>query len=133
DSHLAHVVPASVRPGRLLGPSLTHEPTYVIGLSRVASGQRSLGDVIAFIQYSRQFTFPIVQTASIANVLQSAVASAERVFELLDEAEEIPDPVAPHLLASPAGEVAFEGVSFRYEPAKPRIEDLHLHADPGET
>ena len=59
------------------------------------SGQLSLGDVVAFIQYSRQFTFPIIQVASIVNVLQSAVASAERVFELLDEPEEIPDPVSP--------------------------------------
>ncbi len=105
----------------------------VIGGLRVAAGQLTLGDVIAFIQYSRQFTFPIVQTASIANVLQSAVASAERVFELLDEAEEIPDPVAPRALGSVAGSVGFEDVSFRYEPAKPLIDDLDLHVDAGET
>jgi ATP-binding cassette subfamily B multidrug efflux pump len=93
----------------------------------------TLGDVIAFIQYSRQFTFPIVQTASIANVLQSAVASAERVFELLDEEEEIPDPVAPQRLGRGRGQVAFEQISFRYEPEIPLIQDLSLIADEGET
>src|SRR5207248_8840537 len=88
---------------------------------------------IAFIQYSRQFTFPIVQTASIANVLQSAVASAERVFELLDEPEEIADPVRPHVLAHARGAVAFEDVSFRYEPDKPLIDDPSLGAEADET
>jgi ATP-binding cassette subfamily B protein len=105
----------------------------VIGGLRVAAGQMSLGDVIAFIQYSRQFTFPIVQTASIANVLQSAVASAERVFELLDEAEEVPDPVRPRVLSDARGAVAFENVSFRYEPEKPLIDDLDLVAEAGQT
>ena len=105
----------------------------VIGGLRVAAGQMSLGDVIAFIQYSRQFTFPIVQTASIANVLQSAVASAERVFELLDEAEEVPDPVRPRVLSDARGAVAFENASFRYEPEKPLIDDLDLVADAGQT
>ena len=75
--------------------NLNYVAIAVIGGLRVAAGQMTLGDVVAFIQYSRQFTFPIIQTASIVNVLQSAVASAERVFELLDEAEEIADPVAP--------------------------------------
>ena len=94
----------------------------------------SLGDVQAFIQYSRQFTFPIIQAASIANVLQSAVASAERVFELLDEAEEIADPVAPRLLPDPAlGRVTFEDVAFRYVADKPLIEDLDLVVEPGQT
>ena len=93
----------------------------------------SLGDVAAFIQYSRQFTFPIVQTASIANVLQSAVASAERIFELLDEPEEIPDPVAPNLIENAVGAVTFEDVSFRYEPDKPLIDDLNLDVKAGQT
>ena len=106
----------------------------VIGGIQVANGPMSLGDVQAFIQYSRQFTFPIIQAASIANVLQSAVASAERVFELLDEAEEIPDPVAPRLLPVPAtGRVAFEDVAFRYVAEKPLIEDLDLVVEPGQT
>ena len=95
----------------------------------------SLGDVQAFIQYSRQFTFPIIQAASIANVLQSAVASAERVFELLDEAEEIADPVAPAAAARtrPLGRVTFEDVAFRYVADKPLIEDLDLVVEPGQT
>jgi ATP-binding cassette, subfamily B, multidrug efflux pump len=94
----------------------------------------SLGDVQAFIQYSRQFTFPIIQVASIANVLQSAVASAERVFELLDSAEELADPIAPRVLPEPAiGRVTFEDVSFRYLPEKPLIEELSLVAEPGQT
>jgi ATP-binding cassette subfamily B protein len=93
----------------------------------------TLGDVVAFIQYSRQFTFPIIQTASIVNVLQSAVASAERVFELLDEDEEIPDPVAPAVLGEASGAVAFENVSFRYLPEKPLIDDLDLVVAAGQT
>jgi ATP-binding cassette subfamily B protein len=93
----------------------------------------TLGDVVAFIQYSRQFTFPIIQTASIVNVLQSAVASAERVFELLDEPEEIPDPVEPAVLGRADGAVAFEDVSFRYEPDRPLIDDLDLVVAAGQT
>src|SRR5436190_17882445 len=93
----------------------------------------ALGDVIAFIKFSRQFRFPIIQTASIANVLQSAVASAERIFELLDEPEEIPDPVRPRVLSDTRGAVSFEDVSFRYEPDKPLIDDLSLVADSGQT
>jgi len=105
----------------------------VIGGLRVASGQMSLGDVVAFIQYSRQFTFPIIQVASIVNVLQSAVASAERVFELLDEPEEVPDPVAPATLPRVAGAVAFHDVSFSYDPERPLIEHLDLEVDAGRT
>ena len=93
----------------------------------------SLGDVMAFIQYSRQFTFPIIQAASVVNVLQSAIASAERVFELLDEAEEIPDPIEAPVLGRAQGAVAFEDVSFRYEPEKPLIDDLDLHVAAGDT
>ena len=104
----------------------------VLGGLRVASGTMSLGEVQAFIQYSRQFTQPLTQIASMANLLQSGVASAERVFELLDAEEE---PVESH--APPAsdgrGEVRFEGVSFRYEPDRPLIEELSLVARPGQT
>jgi ATP-binding cassette subfamily B protein len=92
----------------------------------------SLGDVQAFIQYSRQFTFPIIQAASIANVLQSAVASAERVFELLDEPEEIADPVVPAVLGDVRGGVAFEDVAFRYEPDVALIEDMNLSVASGQ-
>ena len=113
--------------------NLNYVAIAVIGGLRVVSGQMSLGDVVAFIQYSRQFTFPLIQTASIINVLQSAAASAERVFELLDESEEIPDPVAPQVLGRAKGAVAFEDVSFRYEPDRPLIDELDLVADAGDT
>jgi ATP-binding cassette subfamily B protein len=131
-SYRAQFISGIIQPALNFIANLNYVAIAVIGGLRVAAGQLTLGDVIAFIQYSRQFTFPIVQTASIANVLQSAVASAERVFELLDEAEEIPDPIAPRVLESVAGAVGFEDVSFRYEPDKPLIDDLDLHVDAGE-
>ena len=92
-SYRAQFLSGMIQPAMTFISNLNYVAIAVIGGMRVANGPMSLGDVQAFIQYSRQFTFPIIQVASIANVLQSAVASAERVFELLDEAEEIPDPV----------------------------------------
>jgi len=105
----------------------------VVGGLRVASGTMSLGDVQAFIQYSRQFTQPLTQLASMANLLQSGVASAERVFAVLDADEQTPDPVEPARVVDPHGRVEFEHVSFRYEPDKPLIDDLSLVAEPGHT
>ena len=109
----------------------------VVGGLRVASGQISLGDVQAFIQYSRQFTMPITQLASVANLVQSGIASAERVFDVLDEAEELPDPAEPVRLGGDGGgiggHVEFDAISFRYEEAKPLIEGLSLEALPGQT
>jgi len=106
----------------------------VIGGFRVASGQISLGDVQAFIQYSRQFTMPITQLASVANLIQSGVASAERIFAVLDEAEEEPDAAEPaHLGAQVQGHVEFDRISFRYDPDKPLIDDLSLEARPGQS
>ena len=131
-SYQAQFISGTIQPALTFVSNLNYVAIAVIGGLRVASGQMTLGDVIAFIQYSRQFTFPIIQTASIANVLQSAVASAERVFELLDEAEEIPDPVTPRVLQTTRGEVAFEDVSFRYEPEKPLIDNLDLVAESGQ-
>jgi ATP-binding cassette subfamily B protein len=113
--------------------NLNYVAIAVIGGVKVASGTMSLGDVQAFIQYSRQFTMPITQTASIANVFQSAVASAERVFEMLDEAEELPDTATPITLEHPTGRVTLEDVSFRYEPETPLIEDFSLDVKPGQT
>jgi ATP-binding cassette, subfamily B, multidrug efflux pump len=132
-SYQAQFISGMIQPALTFVSNLNYVAIAVIGGLRVASGQMTLGDVIAFIQYSRQFTFPIIQTASIANVLQSAVASAERVFELLDEPEEIPDPVAPRVLSAKHSGVAFENVSFRYEPDKPLVDDLSLVADAGDT
>ncbi|MEA2022782.1 MAG: ABC transporter ATP-binding protein, partial [Actinomycetota bacterium] len=105
----------------------------VIGGLRVASGTLSLGDVQAFIQYSRQFTRPITQVASMANLLQSGVASIERVFELLDAADEPADDGLAETPTVSHGRVAFDDVSFRYLEDQPLIEHVSFHVDPGQT
>jgi ATP-binding cassette subfamily B protein len=105
----------------------------VIGGLMVATGRISLGDVQAFIQYSRQFTMPITQVAAIMNVLQSTAASAERVFELLDEPEETPDHEECVVFPHTKGHIALDHVSFRYAPEAPLITDLTLDVAPGET
>jgi ATP-binding cassette subfamily B multidrug efflux pump len=132
-SYRAQFISGIIQPAMNFISNLNYVAIAVIGGLRVAAGQMSLGDVVAFIQYSRQFTFPIIQTASIVNVIQSAVASAERVFELLDEAEEIPDPTEAAVLGRALGAVAFEDVSFRYEPERPLIDDLDLLVAAGRT
>lgn len=93
----------------------------------------TIGDVQAFIQYSQQFTMPINQTANIFNILQSTVASAERVFELLNEPEEIPEKADAKVIDSPKGEVNFEKVAFGYKADAPLIEDMNINAKPGQT
>ncbi|MGW0712903.1 ABC transporter ATP-binding protein [Streptomyces sp. NPDC002643] len=105
----------------------------VVGGLRVASGALSIGDVQAFIQYSRQFSMPLTQVASMANLVQSGVASAERIFEVLDAEEQEADPVPGVRPEELRGRVALEGVSFRYDPEKPLIEDLSLVVEPGHT
>jgi len=113
--------------------NLNYVAIAVVGGLKVANGTISLGDVQAFIQYARQFTMPITQTASIMNVLQSTAASAERVFELLDEAEESPDAAAPTVLTHTQGHITLEDVAFRYLADTPLIEDLNLDVRPGQT
>ncbi|WP_433661010.1 ABC transporter ATP-binding protein [Nocardia sp. CA-128927] len=103
----------------------------LVGGLRVATGQLSLGEVQAFIQYSRQFSQPLTQIGAMANLLQSGVASAERIFEILDAEEQSPDPIAADTRPVDRGEVEFEGISFRYEEEKPVIERLSLIAEPG--
>ncbi|MFI8385901.1 ABC transporter ATP-binding protein [Streptomyces sp. NPDC085540] len=105
----------------------------VVGGLRVASGTLSIGDVQAFIQYSRQFSMPLTQVASMANLVQSGVASAERVYELLDAPEQEPDAVVPERPEELRGQVTFDKVAFRYEPDKPLIENLSLTVEPGHT
>lgn len=105
----------------------------VVGGLYVANGRLPIGDIQAFIQYSRQFTQPIVQTANIANILQSTIASAERVFEVLDEAEETADRPDAIELKKPEGAVRFEQVSFGYTPDAPLMEDLNIDVRPGQT
>ena len=128
----AQFVSGLIMPMMMFIGNLNYVVIAVLGGLRVASGSMSLGDVQAFIQYSRQFTQPLTQVASMLNLLQSGVASAERVFELLD-AEEEPVELAEPLLVGGRGEVAFEHVSFRYEEDRPLIEDLSLVAAPGQT
>ncbi len=129
----AQFVSGVIMPAMMFIGNLNYVAIAVIGGLRVASGSMSLGDVQAFIQYSRQFTQPLTQLASMANLLQSGVASAERVFDLLDAPEQSADPGAPAPLGDRRGRVEFEHVSFRYEPDKPLLEDLSLAAEPGHT
>jgi ATP-binding cassette subfamily B protein len=104
----------------------------VVGGLRVASGSISIGEVQAFIQYSRTFSMPLTQLASMMNVFQSGIASLERVIELLDADEQIPD-AAASLPERVEGRVAFEDVSFSYNPDRPLIDSLSLVAEPGQT
>ena len=132
-SYRAQFISGIIQPTIAFLGNLNYVAIAVIGGVQVANGTMSLGDVQAFIQYSRQFTMPITQLASIANVVQSGLASAERVFELLDEAEEIPDAVQPRVLRDATGHIELVDVSFRYLPDIPLIEDLNLEVQPGRT
>ncbi|GLF93827.1 ABC transporter ATP-binding protein [Streptomyces yaizuensis] len=113
--------------------NLNYVLVAVVGGLRVASGSLTIGEVQAFIQYSRQFSMPLTQVASMANLVQSGVASAERVFELLDAEEQEADGEPVERSGRPAGQVSLEGVSFRYDLDKPLIEDLSLRVEPGQT
>ncbi|MER7169098.1 ABC transporter ATP-binding protein [Micromonospora sp. NPDC000207] len=132
-SYGAQFISGIIMPAMMFIGNLSYVVIAVVGGLRVASGSMSLGDVQAFIQYSRQFTQPLTQVASMANLLQSGVASAERVFAVLDATEQTPDPAEPARVREPRGRVAFENVSFRYAPDKPLIEELSLVAEPGHT
>jgi ATP-binding cassette subfamily B protein len=113
--------------------NLNYVGVAVVGGWRVASGTMSLGDVQAFIQYSRQFTQPLAQIAAQMNLLQSGLASAERVFEFLAAEELDPERAAGATLREVHGHVELDGVSFRYLPEKPLIEDFSLDVRPGEA
>ncbi|WP_329521937.1 ABC transporter ATP-binding protein [Spirillospora sp. NBC_01491] len=129
----AQFISGIIQPAMMFIGNLNYVLVAVVGGLRVASGSLSIGEVQAFIQYSRQFTQPLTQVASMANLVQSGVASAERVFELLDAREQEPDPITPERPAEARGWVSLENVSFRYEPDKPLIEDLSLKVEPGST
>ena len=128
----AQVASGTIMPLMLFFGNLNYVVVAVIGGVKVASGSLGLGDVQAFIQYSRQFSQPIMQFASMFNVLQSGIASAERVFELLDATEQSAEPAASPD-AEVRGLVEFDHVSFAYDPDRPLIEDLSLVAEPGRT
>ena len=138
-SFRAQFLSGVIQPSMQFLANLNYVVIAVLGGYWVASGRMSLGDITAFIQYSRQFTMPITQIASQMNMLQSGLASAERVFEFLDAPEEAPEraPAAGGPGAARpsqvAGRVTLEHVSFRYEPDKPLIEDFTLEAAPGQT
>ena len=133
-SFRAQFLSGVIQPSIQVLSNLNYVAIAVLGGYWVASGKISLGDVTAFIQYSRQFTMPITQIAGQMNLLQSGLASAERVFEFLDAPEESAGHAAAVTGRAPAtGRVTLEHVCFRYEPDKPLIEDFSLDALPGET
>ena len=137
-SFRAQFLSGIIQPAMQFIANLNYVVIAVLGGYQAASGLLPLGDVQAFIQYSRQFTMPITQIASQMNMLQSGMASAERVFEFLDADEETPDlPRAQATALAPRREVLgrmdLEDVCFRYEPDKPLIENFTLHVRPGET
>ena len=128
----AQFMSGSIQPAMMFVGNLNYLMIAVVGGLKVASGTMGLGDVQAFIQYSRQFTMPLTQTASMMNVLQSGVASAERVFQVLDAEEESIEPASTEQ-PEVKGRIAFEHVSFSYDPDRPLIADLSLVAEPGTT
>ena len=117
---------------RFIG-NLSYVFIAVLGAVFVSRGSITIGDIQAFIQYSNQFTQPIIQTSNIANVLQSTLASAERVFEVLDETEELPDAAQPKTIALSEGAVDISHVRFGYEEGKVVLNDMSINVKPGET
>ncbi|OJF16281.1 ABC transporter ATP-binding protein [Couchioplanes caeruleus] len=129
----ATFVSAVIEPAMMFVSNLNYVAVTVIGALRVAAGGLSLGDVQAFVQYSGQFSQPVGQLANASGQLQSGVASAGRVFELLRAPEQQPDPERPVPPADVRGRVEFRSVSFRYTPDEPLIRDLNLVVEPGQT
>lgn len=104
----------------------------IAGGIMATQGAITIGDVQAFIQYSNQFTQPIIQLANIANLIQSAIASAERIFELLDEKEELPDASKPMVIKNPKGKVVFDHVQFGYNKGEVLMKDIDINIKPGQ-
>ena len=129
----AQLISGTIQPAMMFLGNVGFVAIAVVGGLRVAAGHLCIGDVQAFIQYSRQFTQPITQVASMFNTLQSGVASAERVFELLDAPDQTPDKADARPDSAARGRVAFEHVTFSYAPEKPLITDLSFVAEPGHT
>lgn len=132
-SFKAQFLSGIIQPMTALVSNLIYVAIAVLGGYRVATGSMSLGDVQAFIQYSRQFGMPLAQIAGLMNVVQSGVASAERLFELLDAPEEEPDKKSSSKINRAVGEVIFENVTFSYVPEQPLIENFNLTVKPGQT
>jgi ATP-binding cassette subfamily B protein len=132
SSFRAQFISGLIQPAMMFISNLNYVLVAVVGGLRVASGSLSLGEVQAFIQYSRQFSQPLTQVASMANLVQSGVASAERVFALLDADEQSPEPASAGVRPV-QGRITFDDVAFRYLPDKPLIEHLSLDVEPGQT
>jgi ATP-binding cassette subfamily B multidrug efflux pump len=132
-SYRAQFISGTIQPVMMFMSNLNYVLVAVVGGLLIAGGSLTLGAVTAFIQYSRQFSQPLTQVASMANLLQSSVASAERVFALLDAPEQTPDDAEPARPAGVRGRVEFDDVSFRYTPDRPLIEHVSLTVEPGET
>jgi ATP-binding cassette subfamily B multidrug efflux pump len=129
----AQFVSGIIMPAISFVGNIVYVAIAVVGGLLVTSGTMTIGGVQAFIQYSRQFTQPLSQLGSMANLLQSGVASAERVFELMDAPEQSADPAPAATPETTTGRLVFERVSFSYDPATPLITDLSLTAEPGQT
>ena len=133
SSFNAQFMSGIIMPSTTFISNLIYVGISVLGGYRVATGSMSLGDVQAFIQYSRQFGMPLAQIAGLMNTVQSGVASAERLFELLDVAEEEPDRSSSIAITRATGSIAFKDVSFRYKEDQPLIEHFNLEVKPGQT
>lgn len=129
----AQSMSGSIQPAVMFLGNVNYVLIALLGGLKVTNGTMNIGDIQAFIQYSRQFTQPLTQLASMLNVMQSGLASAERVFELLDAPEESEQVSADLAGSDVRGRVEFRDVSFSYSPDVPLIEDLSLVAEPGET
>ena len=129
----AQFVSGIIMPAMMFVGNLVYVVIAVVGGLMITSGRLSLGSVQAFIQYSRQFTQPLTQLGSMANLLQSGVASAERVFRLLDADEQVPDDADAPALGPVTGRIVFEDVALSYSPETPLITGLDLVAEPGQT
>ena len=132
-SFKAQFISGIIQPALMFISNLNYVLISVIGGLQVASGAMPLGDVQAFIQYARQFQMPITQIAAVVNLMQSGVASAERVFEFVDARDEVPDPEDPVRPGAVEGRVEFQDVAFQYLPDKPLIRGLNLVVEPGES
>ena len=132
-SYRAQFISGTIQPVMMFMSNLNYVLVAVVGGLLIAGGSLTLGAVTAFIQYSRQFSQPLTQVASMANLLQSSVASAERVFALLDAREQDPDAAEPPRPASVTGRVEFQDVCFRYAADRPLIEHVSLTVEPGQT
>ena len=130
-SYRAQFISGTIQPVMMFMSNLNYVLVAVVGGLLIAAGSLTIGAVTAFIQYSRQFSQPLTQVASMANLLQSSVASAERVFALLDAPEQEPDAAEPARPAGVRGRVEFDDVSFRYVPDRPLIEHVSLTVEPG--